>query len=673
MLNSLISEELIDKSNIILFKWSIKENWPIEYVSKNVSLLGYEPSDFYTSDINFSDLIIKEDKERISEEVKFYTENKVDSFKQYYGIKNKAGETIYIEDSTIVQRDKNGNPEFFVGVITDNSNLIKTQQQLKENEAFLNNIVNEVNVGIKITHLNKSGVFQNLIRDSFHLNAVNESIISSSISDLIYQLNNNLEEEEEESPFSFNLSQDENYYNISLNYFKNNQGEVTGIIETIKDISHIMEMRNKINEIELFDKLTGLPNKKKLETNVLTMIDSNQSFNLISLDINRFKEINESFGINEGDNILRKISEELRNIFSENEDLSIYRFGGDEFFFISKNTKKNKIVTFLESINKIFRKRFVCQETEVLISSSIGIANFPLDADNFFDLMKNAETAMFKAKTFNEGNHNKIEFYSKEMTNEILYNLSLDNSMRAAINDHNFELHYQPQIDIDSKEIIGVEALVRWNDPVKGLVSPGEFIPAAEKNGLIIELGYEILDMAIKQTANWHNKGFKIGIVAINLSLKQLKQEDFLYKLKTLLRKYNCPAELISLEITESYIMENPEEAIRSLQKIKDLGISLAIDDFGTGYSSLSYLKKLPIDKLKIDKSFIDHIVKDPEDQMIVKTIINLGKNFGLSLIAEGVETLDQENFLKKIHCKEYQGYYFSKPVLPEMIEKLLK
>jgi EAL domain-containing protein (putative c-di-GMP-specific phosphodiesterase class I) len=246
--------------------------------------------------------------------------------------------------------------------------------------------------------------------------------------------------------------------------------------------------------------------------------------------------------------------------------------------------------------------------------------------------------------------------------------MEIEHNLRTALNGKSFHMLYQPQINIESHKIIGLEALVRWEHNGQ-IISPLEFIPVAEKSGLILPLGYEILEMSIMQSSEWNKKSIDFGKIAINISIGQLNDENFIQRVQELLTKYNCDPSLILFEITESYIMDNPEKAIKILQKLRDIGIELAIDDFGTGYSSLAYLKKLPINKLKIDKSFINDILTNPDDKMIVKTIVNLGINLGLEVIAEGVESVEQEYFLLGINCPELQGYLFSKPEKAEVIE----
>lgn len=299
---------------------------------------------------------------------------------------------------------------------------------------------------------------------------------------------------------------------------------------------------------------------------------------------------------------------------------------------------------------------------------NLGVSKYPEDGNDFESLFKNSETAMHNAKLVNKKRDFNIQFYSKDMSKKVLDYLEKDFNLKEALKNHEFELYYQPQIDLNTQKIIGLESLVRWKKNDK-FISPIEFIPLAEENGLIIPLGYEILDIAIRQIALWDKMNFKVGITAINVSMRQLKENDFIDKLIIILDKYNCDPTLICIEITESFIMDNPEKAIKILKDLRKIGMTLAIDDFGTGYSSLAYLKKLPITKLKIDKTFIDNLVTDKEDQIVVSAIVSLAKNFNLSLIAEGIETKEQEDFLNKLGCEEYQGYLFSKPLSVQELE----
>jgi predicted signal transduction protein with EAL and GGDEF domain len=309
-------------------------------------------------------------------------------------------------------------------------------------------------------------------------------------------------------------------------------------------------------------------------------------------------------------------------------------------------------------------------DNKLYVSTSIGISIYPDDGANAENLLKYADSAMYKAK---EEGRNNFQYYNQELTEMAFERVFMEASLRDALKQDEFVVHYQPQVDGRSAKLIGMEALVRWNHPKMGLLSPAKFIGLAERTGLIVEIDKCVMKKAMLQFATWYKMGLNPGILALNLSVKQLEKQEFFETFVKLLEKTGCKAEWIELEVTESQIMTNPEESIKVLQKISDLGIELAIDDFGTGYSSLAYLKRLPIDKLKIDQTFIRDLPDDEEDAGITKAVIALAKSLNLKIIAEGVETQAQKDFVVMHGCANIQGYFYSRPIAAKKMEVMLE
>jgi EAL domain-containing protein (putative c-di-GMP-specific phosphodiesterase class I) len=307
---------------------------------------------------------------------------------------------------------------------------------------------------------------------------------------------------------------------------------------------------------------------------------------------------------------------------------------------------------------------------ELYVTSSIGISIYPADGDSPETLLRNADAAMYKAK--NEG-RNSFQFYTEDMTTRAYERVALEANLRRAVENKEFYLCYQPQVDGISGKLIGMEALIRWEHPELGTIPPFKFIPLAVETGLIIQIDRFVMRTAMRQLKQWYESGLNPGTLALNLTVKQLRQDDFISVLKEMLIETGCLSEWIELEITEGEIMENPEQAIKVLQEISEMGIKLAIDDFGTGYSSLAYLKRLPVDKLKIDRSFISNLPDDEDDIVIVQTIIALSNSLRLSVIAEGVETIEQKEFLIGNGCPHIQGYFYGKPMKAESMLEMLK
>ncbi|MDX1296257.1 MAG: bifunctional diguanylate cyclase/phosphodiesterase [Sulfurimonadaceae bacterium] len=322
-------------------------------------------------------------------------------------------------------------------------------------------------------------------------------------------------------------------------------------------------------------------------------------------------------------------------------------------------------------ILKVLADPLTIGKHELYVGSSIGISLFPDNGESAADLLKNADAAMYKAKQ--EGRNN-FQYYSAEMTSQAFERVFMETSLRAALKNEEFVVYYQPQVNGQTDEIIGFEALVRWqSSSLDRLVVPGKFIPIAESTGLIVELDRFVMLEGMKQMVAWYNQGYNPGVLALNLTIKQLQQKDFITTLESMMNETGCRAQWLELEVTESQIMTHPEQTISLLNRLNEMGISLALDDFGTGYSSLSYLKKLPIGKLKIDRSFIQDLPDDEEDASITKAVIALAKSLKLDIIAEGAETRAQKLFLIENGCPNIQGYFYAKPMAADGVEQLLK
>ena len=429
---------------------------------------------------------------------------------------------------------------------------------------------------------------------------------------------------------------------------------------------------NKLFHQAHYDALTTLPNRylfqDRLEQAIERAKRNNLNVAILFIDLDRFKNINDSLGHTVGDELLIEVSKLLLKCVRAYN--SVARFGGDEFTVIISdvNDAEVKIQTerLARRINELMSVPIVINDRKFNISASIGIAIFPGDADNINDLLKNADTAMYEAKRIAVGNH---QYYKKRLNKETLELLELENELNRAIENNELILHYQPKININDSIIYSVESLVRWNHPERGLVSPGTFIPLAEATGMIGDIGYWIMRTACEQCKAWQDKNINIKI-AVNLSADQFKDEDLYKNIVQILDETGVDIGLIELEVTESLTIKDIDKTIEILTKLRDKGLGITIDDFGTGFSSMSYLQKLPINKLKVDKSFVDNVHLDNDSASIVRAIVGLAHNLSLSVVAEGVEVEAQYDFLKSLDCDEIQGFFFCKP-LPE--DELIK
>jgi len=449
-------------------------------------------------------------------------------------------------------------------------------------------------------------------------------------------------------------------------------GKTKMIFGTHQDISRRKEAEQKLDYISSFDMLTGLPNRnylmRKLDEELERTKRNNAIMAVVSLDLDGFKKINDSMGNAIGDQLLTLVANRLRKHIRKQDFVA--RYGSDEFIMIFSDLKdKENITSLIRNLFKRFEKAFLLSDGEIFISISMGIAVYPDNGEKVQDLIQKAGFALMGAK---RGGKNTFKFYTSKMNAKALKRLEMETKLHKAIEKENFLLYYQPQFDLNTNTLVGIEALLRWNDPEKGLIAPSEFIPIAEESGLILQLGSWVLKQACMQMKKWKDQGLLGFRVSVNISPLQFSQENFLDILKKTIKETGVNGSDLMLEITEGILMDDVEDTRKKLHAIKALGCKLSIDDFGTGYSSLAYLRKFPIDELKIDKSFVLDLAY-PDNASIVKTIISLAENLNMNVIAEGIEDNVQKEFLLKNKCNMMQGYLFGHPESPDKIESFLK
>ncbi|MGN7359040.1 sensor domain-containing phosphodiesterase [Paenibacillus sp. SAF-054] len=447
--------------------------------------------------------------------------------------------------------------------------------------------------------------------------------------------------------------------------------DIVGDVVTFKDITQRKQMEEEIKYHAYFDSVTDLPNRVLLKDRLNQGIKYAQmnggKVALLYLDLDRFKFINDTLGHSYGDLLLRDVAQRLSACIPKSATVS--RQGGDEFTIFLPNIQNRKeIMKVVNQVIASFAEPFYVKDNEVYIKTSIGISLFPDHGDTSESLIKNADTAMYKSK---EISGNSYHFFSSGMDTRTFEIVKFENALYKALDQNELMIYYQPQINYETNEIVGVEALLRWNHPTEGMVSPDEFIPIAEETGLIVPIGEWVLRNACMQIKEWHRKGYPRISVSVNLSVRQFEQDNLFGMVKSVLKKTELSPEYLHLEVTENQIIKNSDVTLKTMEQLKGLGISIAIDDFGTGYSSLGYLKNFPISTLKIDKSFVQDIIQDEDNAAITNTIITLAQNLQLNVIAEGVETKEQAEFLAARSCHLMQGYYFSRPMKAEDIAEL--
>jgi diguanylate cyclase len=436
---------------------------------------------------------------------------------------------------------------------------------------------------------------------------------------------------------------------------------VTSITILIKDISETIQAREQIHYLAYHDPLTNLPNRRYFTDKVKQYVKDEREFTLIFLDVDRFKVINDVLGHSMGDELLLVLAGRLREIVGTNG--MVARMGGDEFTILLANDFNAQDVEILaQTMVDVINAPFHIKDQELYVTGSLGIAMYPEDGTNHVELMKHADTAMYRAK---EKGKNTYEFYYNLSESTSGDRLTLEKDMRRSLINKDFELYYQPQVNSQTGKVNSVEALIRWNHPEKGLISPSHFIQIAEETGIIHELGEWVMRQACKQVKQWQDEGFRELQLSVNISIKQFYNKNFVAVIKDILEETKLNPSDLDIEITETMAMKDVDHAVHIFEQLKGLGISISLDDFGKGYSSLNHIKDLPINRLKIDGSFIKDVPTNQEAIIIIKTIIAMAQTLNITSMAEHVENEEQLNFLKSLNCDEMQGYYFTPPMPP--------
>ena len=449
---------------------------------------------------------------------------------------------------------------------------------------------------------------------------------------------------------------------LTISQVRDELGRETGYVAVFSDITASKQTEEQLQYLAHYDALTELPNRMllniRLEQNLERAMRANRKLAVLFIDLDRFKLINDSLGHAAGDDLLRKLAVRLKGLLRAED--TVARISGDEFVVLIDNIgNADAVATLVRKIMVAFEPPFLIADHEIAVTCSIGVSLFPDDGDAPDALLRNADAAMYRAK---DDGRNTYQFYTAEMTAAAFEHVFLENALRAATKHNRFALAYQPQIDLASGALVGLEALIRWPHEDQGNVSPARFIPIAENCGLIREIGAWVLDEACRQATAWLDAGLTFGRIAINVSGSQVQAPNFAEQVASTLARHRISPDLIELEITETFIMNHAEQSVRQLSTLRDIGLTISVDDFGTGYSSLAYLKSLPVHKLKIDQSFVRDIPDDRNNMAIAEAVIALGKALDLDIIAEGIETAEQARFLRERGCPNGQGYFFARP-----------
>ncbi len=460
---------------------------------------------------------------------------------------------------------------------------------------------------------------------------------------------------------------------LSISKLEEHPNKISHYVAVFSDITKIKQSEARLEKLAHYDALTGLPNRLLLKSRIDHAVKQarrhdTHKLGLLFLDLDQFKMVNDSLGHMVGDELLKQVASRLRSRIREEDTIS--RLGGDEFVVLIEDiTQVEDLVCIAQDIIEQINLPFFLQDKEAFVGTSIGIAIYPDDTQETDKLLTYADAAMYKAK---QNGRNGYAFYTDAITKVADRKLQITNQLKKAIQNNELELYFQPQVSIHNNQIIGAEALIRWHHPQEGLLTPQAFIQISEESGVIHELSKWVLEQGCKQLKKWQDKNLKIGL-SLNVSSKDFNYPDFICDIQALIETQQLDARYLELELTETAIMEKPKQALFTLKQIRNLGVSVSIDDFGIGHSSMAYLKQFPVNKLKIDRSFIRDLTTDNSDKTIVSTIINMAKGFELKVVAEGVESEAQQHMLLSLGCEVAQGYLYSRPLKVKEFENLLK
>jgi diguanylate cyclase (GGDEF)-like protein/PAS domain S-box-containing protein len=442
----------------------------------------------------------------------------------------------------------------------------------------------------------------------------------------------------------------------------------------LADITERKLYQARIERQANYDTLTGLANRSllqdRLQQSMLACSIYGSRLAVAFIDLDRFKFINDSLGHHIGDELLKCIADRLTSCVRDID--TVARLGGDEFVLLIRDQagSPDSLGKMMERILAVVAEPWIIEQGEFNVTASVGVARYPDDGADAQTLLKHADSAMYRAK---DRGRNGVQFFTNDLNVQMIENLEMESKLRRALEREQFLLHYQPRIDLSSGDCLGAEALIRWQVSPQEIISPRRFIPLAEETGLIVPIGRWVLETACRQNKAWQDMGLAPIVVSVNVSARQFHRDDFVQTVVAVLKKTGLEARYLEIELTESMVMHDAEKLVAMLDELKRIGVQMSVDDFGTGYSSLSYLKRFPVDRLKIDRSFVQDVMSDSDDATIVRTIIALGHNLGLHIVAEGVETAEQSDFLRQNGCDEAQGYFFGRPVSNVDFTALLK
>jgi diguanylate cyclase (GGDEF)-like protein/PAS domain S-box-containing protein len=676
--------------NVVDVIWAVNSHLNFTFISSSIySMLGYKPSEVYRgavrSVINQGDLRKIEKRIHValkrSLEPKFTGSDSI--FKMDIQATCKNGQLLTIEIQANYLWDENKNLEGIFGIVRNVTKARQTEREL----ILAGQVFDNSTEAIFVT--DNKGYVINANPAFFETSQLTLDEIRGLRPDKM--LNSHIHGPDFYLEVGEAVSKD-SYWQGEVHYIRKNgeervswtgisatrsrSGKVQNLIIIISDITERKVIERRIHNLAYFDPLTGLPNRTQMYERLDKMVTSagktDTCIAVLFLDLDRFKPINDSMGHPAGDLVLKEVANRLHQCIKQQDLVS--RMGGDEFTIALSDQKNpdsaaNIAIKVGERILHSLQQPFFIEQKELFLTASLGIAIFPDDGKTVTELLKNSDMAMYHAK---DDGRNNLQFFDEQMNKKAVELLEMENDLRYAIDRGELELYYQPQYATTDCAMQGVEALLRWHHKTKGMIPPNYFIPIIEDTGLIIPIGEWVLRQACSDMAKWQKDGISVNRIAVNVSAHQFKQPGFIDLIKEIITESAINPNQLELELTESILIDNVEHTLDVLTRLRTMGVRMAIDDFGTGYSSLNYLKQFPVDTLKIDQSFIRNLPDNKDDAQITRTIISMAHNLGLGVIAEGVETKEQLEFLQQVQCEEVQGYYFSRPIPDNALVKLI-
>ncbi len=668
----------LEASQEALWDWSLNQTEDVFFSEAYCNILGFSQAEFGHNQQAWQNRLLPEERERIYRNVmRFIAEGK-GHYDSTYRMLHRDNSQRWIHSRGALIKNTQGQPVRFIGIARDITQQRATEERLKQAMA----VFECTHEGVLITDHTNTIV---------HINPAFSHITGYSENDVLGQTPRMFKSGRHSSEFYQSMwktldSQDQwsgeiwnrrkngeilpQYQTIRL--IRDENGFVSHNVAIFTDISILKDSQSELNYLSLYDPLTGLANRphlyERLKTSLRTAIEAKRDHVVFLIDLDHFKNINESLGHSLGDQLLQAVAQRIaKNITNQ---CILARIGGDEFVVICESAHTpSEAAVMAQKIIAVSNEPFMLNNNELFISASVGICLFPKAGNSVEDIMRNADSALTKAKA---SGRETFAFYSSELTAQAFQRIRIASELRYALENEGLLVYYQPIYAMDTKKLVGCEALVRWNHAERGLIAPNDFIPIAEENGLIRLIDEWVLHHACSQMQKWLSAGVDLKFIAVNISSRSLSKDSLAQQVANTLRDTQLAPEQLELEVTESAIMEDPESADIVLRQLREMGVRIAVDDFGTGYSSLARLRSLTLDKLKIDQSFISNLLDAKEDQAIVCAILALGASIGVEVQAEGIETAEQLEFLQTHNCPLGQGYFFGRPMPTADFESLI-